>query len=296
MSMFGKSQRYLSVLQKVSDLEMRLDGLRTAVDRQSLTQAVADVPGASESDEDIAAEIEQRFGAVLQENIPTLVSEVRKQLEANWDLETVIGKEVFRLLENHLPELTAQELTEDEVAAVTEEVARRVRSDVEGLVETKLSELLPLLEKGPGTSPVDELRPRLDQVSDGMRRVWEEVARLKMNTRKISKRVDALGGDKKAPTGGSQQIPEHLMGRASIEDLVTERVEQVIEKKGSDSERRISQMENRLTKLSSALENNQNLFRPKTFTPPPRPKPKSAEEKASTMDQILNMTLRIRES
>ena len=36
MSVFGKSQRYLAVLQKVSDLEMRLESVKTEMERQSL--------------------------------------------------------------------------------------------------------------------------------------------------------------------------------------------------------------------------------------------------------------------
>ena len=63
MSMFGKSQRYLSVLQKVSDLEMRLESVRTDVDRQNLASQVTEISG----DVDLAARMQAIFDSVQAE-------------------------------------------------------------------------------------------------------------------------------------------------------------------------------------------------------------------------------------
>jgi len=294
--MFGKSQRYLAVLQKVSDLEVRLEAVKTDVDRNSLAHQVTEVHD-SAADEEIAEEIEKRFAAVLRENIPTLVSEVQRRMEGDWDLEAVIGKEVFRLLENHLPELTAKELTEEEVAAVTEEVGRRVRRDVESMVESKVGQLIPLVEKENSSSALDEVRPRIDQVTEGMRRVWEEIARLKMGARKIGKRLDAIQGkvEDTREASGSRQIPEQLMGRASIEDIVKERVQEVIGEKGTDSERRMAAMEDRLTRLSKVLEKSNSILKPTAprVTRPARSKTRSRKERDAALDEILNTQLRI---
>lgn len=303
MSVFGKSQRYLAVLQKVSDIEMRLDAVKTEVDRQGLAHQAVVMPETAASDEEIVNEIEGRFREVMQENIPALVSQVRSILEKDLDLEAIIGKEVFRLLENHLPELTAKELTEEEVASLTDEVSVRVRREVEGIVEAKLNQLIPLMEKENASSVRDEFRPRLDHLGEATRRLWEEVTRLKTAGRKMGKQVEMLqDATKSSPVqGGSAMIPEQLMGRASIETLVQKRVEQAMDQSGTDREKRITEVEDRLSHIARAFESSQKLLQPqpKRRAPKATRRPKrptqSEDEKDAAFDRILNTKLVVRE-
>lgn len=300
MSVFGKSQRYLAVLQKVSDIEMRLEAVKTEVDRQSLAHQAAEVPS---SDDDLAHEIEKRFEAVLRDNVPTLVSEVRRSMESDWDLEAVIGKEVFRLLENHLPELTAKELGEEDIGAVTEEVSARVRRDMDGVVESKLNQLIPLVERENASASFDEFRPRVDHLTESLRRLWEEVTRLKTANRKLTKRLEILSEKTQSqPTGGGPaMIPEQLAGRASIENLVTERVQRLVDESTSSRDKRISVMEDRLKTITRAFESNQKLLQPGSKAKPVRtprrrrPKQTTEEEKDAALDRILSTKLVVRD-
>lgn len=303
MSVFGKSQRYLAVLQKVSDIEMRLEAVKTEVDRQNLAHQAVGTSGPTPTDEEIVNEIESRFREVMRENIPTLVSQVRAVLEKDLDLEAVIGKEVFRLLENHLPELTANELSEEDVSSLTEEVSSRVRREVDGIVETKLNQLIPLMEKENASSVRDEFRPRLDHLSESLRRLWEEVTRLKAASRKMDKQVKALPETLKPDGGraGAAMIPEQLMGRATIENLVEKRVRQEIDRTGTDREKRISLMENRLSRIARAFEANEKLLAPspKRRTPKAAGRPKrtirTEEEKEAVLDGILSTKLVVKD-
>ncbi|MCZ6688729.1 MAG: hypothetical protein O7H41_03905 [Planctomycetota bacterium] len=284
MSVFGKSQRYLAVLQKVSDLEMRLETVKTDVDRQSLVHQAVEV---NAPDEEIADQIEQRFQAVLQDNIPTLVAEVRKALEQEWDLEAVIGKELFRLLENHLPELTAKELTEEEVASVTEEVSARVRREADGIVEAKLSQLLPLVERENASAIRDEFRPRVDQQGDAIRRLWEDVTRIKTSMRKLTKDMEAAleAAKAEASGGGPNMIPEDMMGRASIESLVNERLQLALDAGGTAQEQRISGVEERITQIAKAFEASDKLLKPKPVRTPKAKRSVRRPFRADTKDK-----------
>lgn len=312
MSVFGKSQRYLAVLQKVSDIEMRLEAVKTEVDRQNLAHQASEIPA---PDEEIVDEIERRFQAVLRDNAPAIVSDVRRSLESDWDLEAVIGKEVFRLLENHLPELTAKELTEEEVAAVTDEVTARARRDVDGIVEAKLNQLIPLVEKENATTALDEFRPRVEHLTEALRRLWEEMTRIKTANRKLVKRLETLEEKSKGPEapGGSAMIPEQLMGRASIESLVNQRVETVLQESKTSRDDRISMMEDRLTNIARTFESAPAVFgthpkpkakarakakpTPKPVKPPRRGRKRirDAEEREAVLDGILSTKLVVRD-
>ena len=299
MSVFGKSQRYLAVLQKVSDLEMRLESIRTEMERQSLAHQAAEIPV---SDEEIAMEIEKRFRDVLNENVPALVSEVRKAIEGDLDLEAVVGKEVFRLLESHLPELTAKEITEEEISTVTEEVAARMRREIEGIVESQMTQLMPLVEKESASSIRDEIRPRLDQHSESNQRVWEEVSRLKSTVRKMAADLEDL---KQTPSTdvaeGSAMVPGRLLGRASIENIVNERVQNALEHEVSSREKRIASVEHRLARLARTFESSDRLLQPAQRTPARqaagrrKKKEMSDKDKDAALDRILNTELRVRE-